>query len=223
MTLASLDTTVAIEAVEETPLHKGIKAAFDNTVDVKEIKFGFRVDELGNRRPTVVLQLPVPSVEGLVAIIEKGGPGLNLLLEAAADVVATRVRAIVNDNDAISQDTFNYNEVSWDELAKIEPSERRGGGISKETWAEFAADYIAVMPAVTGRTLVQIENAAKILLSKFSAYKFNKPILAVLRDQLGLYVNSSPNAEQYADCVAALLSKANTLLALTDEQLTANL
>lgn len=207
----------------ETPLHTGIKAAFDNKVDVKEIKFGFRSDELGNRRPTVILQLPVPSVEGLVAIIEKGGPGLNLLLEAAADVVATRARAIVNENDAISQDTFNYNEVSWDELAKIEPGERRGGGIPKETWAEFAADYIAVMPGITGRTLQQIENAVKILLSKFSAYKSNKPVLAVLRDQLGLYINSSPNAEQYQDCVAALLGKANTLLALTDEQLTANL
>lgn len=203
--------------------HPVITPSFNNKVDSRQFKFNFKKDDLGNKRPSVELSLPVPSVEGLISIIEGGGKGLELLLEAAADVVATQARSIVNEKEDISQEYFPMASISWETIANLPKAERRGGGIPKEVWEQFAADYIAVMPSVTGKTTDQVGNAAKIILNKFSAVKTNKPVLRLLRDQIGLYVTNSSNAEQYSECVAFLLDKAEALLNLSEADLTANL
>ena len=66
---------------------------FDNKVDLKEFKFHYKKDELGNKRETTELRLPVPSVEGVVSILETGGKGLELLLNVIADATAAQARA----------------------------------------------------------------------------------------------------------------------------------
>ena len=208
------------QATEQATIH----ANFDNTVDKKEFKFHFKKNvELGIKRPSVELNLPVPSVEGLIAIIQAGGKGLELLQEAATSIVYEQARSIVNEKEDINQDNFPLDQVTWDFIASIPPKERRGGGIPKETWEEFATDYIAVMPAVTGKTAEQVGNAAKILLNKFSAVKTQKPVLKLLKEQLALYITSTSNAETFADCVEFLNNKADTLLAQDESSLVANL
>ena len=52
-----------------------INPAHDKFVDVQDYKFHFKKDELGNKRETIELKLGRPSVEGVVAILEKGGKG----------------------------------------------------------------------------------------------------------------------------------------------------
>jgi len=212
--------TEAQHAVETQP---EVVANFDNKIDVKEFKFYFRKDELGNKRPEVVLKVPVPSVEGIVAILQAGGKELDLLLDTVADVVASQARSIVDETIDVSQDTFPMNKVTWTYIANLEKAARRGGGIPKETWEAFAKDYVEVMPSITGKTQEQIGNAAKILLNKFSAVKTQKPVLHLLKDQLALYVSNSLNADQYIDCVEFLLNKADTLLSMTEADLLANL
>lgn len=200
-----------------------IQANFDNTVDVRDFKFNFKKDELGNKRASVELKLPVPSVEGVIAILQNGGKGLELLLDSVADVIAAQARTIVNDKEDISQDTFPTSQIMWDFIANLPKAERRGGGISKELWEAFALDYTAVMPAVTGKSIEAVGNAAKIYLNKFNAVKTNKPVLKLLKDQLSLYLVNSTNAETYVDCVDFLLNKADTLLAMDDAALLSNL
>jgi len=200
-----------------------IQANYDKTVDSRAFKFNFKKDEFGNKRASVELDLPILSVEGLISVIEAGGKGLELLLEAAADVVAAQARTLVNEKEDISQDNFPMEKITWDFIAHMPKAERRGGGISKEVWEAFAADYVAVMPAVTGKTIEQITNAAKILANKFSAVKTQKPVLSLLKSQLGLYVSNSPNAETYSECAEFLLEKAEKLLNMTDEDLLAAL
>jgi hypothetical protein len=205
-----------------------ITANYNKLVDEKEVKFNFRTvkDEatgLESKRPSVELKLPTPSVEGLIAILEAGGKGLELLLEAAADIVISRARELVSDKEDTSAENFPFEQLAWDVIANLPKAERKGRGIPKEVWDDFAKDYIAVMPAVTGKTAEQIGNATKILLNKFSAVKANKPILTLLKNQLGMYLNSSPNAEQFADCVEFLLQKAETLLATDEAALLGNL
>lgn len=215
---------------EETTaaLHAGIRAKFNNRVDVKEVKFSFRkvIDEatkVETKRNAVELSLPVPSVEGIVAILERGGKGLDLLVEAVSDVVIGHAREYVNDNDPISQDTFPLDKIDWDYIANLPKAERRGGGISKELWEDFGKDYIAVMPAVTGKTLEQVGRAVKILLNKFNVVRSNKPVLKLMEQQLGLYVNNTPNGEQFAECVDFLVTKVNALLNMNDEDMLGNL
>lgn len=223
----------AADAAKDT-LHKAIAANFDNKVDVKDIKFHFKsvkvVDPTTNketgdtlRRPTVEIAVPVPSVEGIIAILEMGGKHLELLLEAVSDVVYARAREIVNSREDINQANFPMDELSWEKIALLPKAERRGGGIAKELWDEFSKDYIAVMPATTGKTAEQISNAAKILLNKFNAVKTNKPVLRLLKDQLGLYVTHSANAESFQDCVTFLVEKADALINIDDAALLANL
>lgn len=224
--------TPAISETDKAALHEAIKANFDNKVDVKEVKFHFKKQAVEvdgkatgdfTKRPTVTLNLPTPSVEGIIAILEAGGKQLDLLMEAVQEVVFGRAREIVNEKEDISQDNFPMEEMSWEKIANLPKAERRGGGISKETWEEFAKDYIAVMPGVTGKTADQIGNAAKILLNKFAACKTNKPVLGLLKEQIGLYVTHSPNAGEYAECVEFLNNKAETLLKMSDEDLLKNL
>jgi hypothetical protein len=222
-------------------LKKKIVATFNNKVETKEVKFHFKKIkvkdeatglETENKRPTVELILPVPSVEGIIdifnapdAIDANGMPNksLSLLLEAIHDVVINRARELVNDKEDINQDNFPIAELAWDKIANLPRAERRGGGISKEVWEEFAKDYIEVMPAVTGKSAEQVGNAAKILLNKFNQVKTNKPVLKLLKEQLALYCTSSPNAETYEDCIKFLLDKADALLNMDEAQLLQNL
>lgn len=222
------ENTVATPAESTEAIHAAIKANFDNKVDVKDMKFHFKKvkDEatgLESKRATVELSLPVPSVEGIIQILEAGGKQLDLLLEAVTDVIANRARELVNDDEKISQETIDLTKLSWEAISNLPKAERRGGGISKEVWEEFSKDYVAVMPGVTGKTAEQVGNAAKILLNKFSAVKTNKPVLKLLKDQIALYAANSPNAETYTDCISFLVDKAETLISMDEAALLANL
>ncbi len=200
-----------------------VTANFDNTVDVKEVKFSFRKDDLGNKRPTVELKLPVPSVEGLIAIMNTGGKQLDLLLSAAADVIIAQARSILNDNESMIGENFPFEQCSWSAIANMPESEKRGRGIAKEVWEAFAKDYIEVMPSITGKTADQVGLAAKLFLNKYSAIKTQKPVINKLREQLAIYANNSSNAEQFLDCIKFLDEKAETLLQADETAMLENL
>jgi hypothetical protein len=203
-----------------------IQANFNKMIDEKEVKFSFRTvkDEatgLESKRPTIEQKIPVPSVEGIIAILEAGGKQLELLQEAVADIVFQRAREILADDEKLTE--VPLDQLSWEVISNLPQAERKGRGIPKEVWEEFAKDYVAVMPSVTGKSAEQVGNAAKILLNKFSAVKTNKPILNLLKSQLAMYLNSSPNAEAYQGCVEFLINKAEALLNVDEAALLANL
>lgn len=204
----------------EDPVHVAIKAKFNNLVDVVDTKFHFKkkTDETSgveSKRPTLELKLPRPSLEGLAEILMGGDEKQQaLLLEAVNNIVLDRAREIINDDtgETLNQDNFPMEELSWAKIANQPAAERRGGGIAKETWDEFAKDYEAVMPGVTGKPIENIKRATKVYLTKFNMVKTDKKVLALLRGQLAMYLNSTPNAEVYMDCVTFLDKKAETLL-----------
>lgn len=223
-----------------------IKAKFNNLVDVKETKFFFKkVDVEGpdpkdatktivigtTKRPTIELPVPTLSVEGIINILENGKDEagnntkeLDLLLEAVGEVSIQRARDLINDNEKITGlDDFPMDELAWSKIANLPKAERRGGGIAAEIWEAFSKDYIAVMPGITGKTVEQVSNAAKILLNKFNAVKTIKPVLKVMKEQLGLYAVNSPNAETYSEAVKFLVEKAETLLNFNEADLLKNL
>lgn len=205
------------EAEQKEQLHGEIKANFNNKVDIKETKFHFRKikDEASGvetKRPTVNIPIPTPSVEGLISIIEAGGKGLELLLDAAYEVVVDQAREFINANESADEANFPYANLSWEYIANLPKAERRGGGISKEVWEEFVKDYIAIMPGVTSKPKESCELAAKVFFTKFRDVKTDKKVLSLLKNYLALYINSTPNAEQFADCVEFLDKKATALL-----------
>lgn len=199
-----------------------VNVAVNNNTMMREVKFNFRKDSLGNKRASIVKQIPVPTLAGLVAIIEAGGKQLDLVLDTLADVVYAQARQQVDAED-YTDDKWDVNALAWDVIANLPKAERRGGGIPKETWEAFSADYIQVMPAVTGKTLEQTGNAAKLFVAKLAPVKTNKKVIAHLQDLLNIWFTNTPNAEDYADVYEFLSNKAETLLKADEASLLANL
>lgn len=208
--------------------NQNIQANFDNTVDVKEYKFHFKTVKdkesgIETKRPTIEMKLPVPSVEGIIAILEAGGKQLELLQSAVSDIIVAQARSLLSDNENMTADNFPYAQCTWEFVANMPEAEKRGRGIPKEVWEEFAADYIEVMPSITGKTSEQVALAAKLFLNRFQQVKTNKPVIGKLREQLAIYANNSKQAENFADCIKFLDDKANDLLEADETALLANL
>lgn len=199
-----------------------INATFDKTVDVKDFKFRFKKDKLGNQRSTVEVQAGVPSVEGFIAILEKGGKGLELLQEAAYGVVRDAMSAYLSENENAT--TLDASKFSWETIANQPASDRRASTISDDDWTAFAQDYAAIMPALTGKTEENIANAILVYTKKFSIVKSNKDVLKMLQAQLAIYVNNTKKGAEFAEIVELLDRKVKGYLAADDvEQLVANL
>ncbi len=204
-------------AANTAALHETIKVNFNNRVDVVPTKFHFRKvkDEksgVETKRPSVEIPIPVPSMEGIVAILQAGGKQLELLREAIAGVINDQAREYINDTETVTADNFPYNTLTWEFIANLPKAERRGGGISKELWEDFGKDYLAVMPSVLNKPVASVELAVKVFLNKFSAVKTDKKVLALLKSYLAMYINATPNGEQFQECFEFLDKKAATLL-----------
>lgn len=222
------------QTAEQAAAHKEeqaakIKANFNNQVDVKETNFFFRkvknevknqetgeVSVVETKRPTVTLPIPVPSVEGIIAILDAGGKQLDLLLEAVGAVVIEQAREIVNEKEDINADNFPFEKMGWEYIANLPKAERRGGGISKELWDDFEKDYQDIMPALTGKKQDAVNNAARIFKAKFQGAQTNKPVLKVLENQLGIYAQNTTQGETLLPCIEFLQNKLEKLLN-TDE------
>lgn len=220
-----------------------IKANFDETVDSEKFKFRFKKDKLGNQRPTIEFEAAVPSVEGIIQILSKGGKDLALLKEAVVDVVRGAYTAYFGDNETATAKeataaTVKYkvkdangveveHEVpafSWEGIANQPASDRRASTISDEDWTGFAEDYVAIMPALTAKTVEQITTALFVFTKKLAPVKQNKEILKVLQAQFAIYVNNTKKGEQFAEIVELLTRKFETYLSANDiEALISNL
>jgi hypothetical protein len=196
-----------------------VTANFDKTIDTKDFAFHFKKDKLGNKRPSVELKLPVPSIEGIVAILEKGGKELELLQDAIYDVVRTQAAGLVSEDEKISQSTFPMDKVLWAFIANIPAKDRRSSSIDSAVWEAFAKDYIETMPGVTGKSVEAVTNATVVYLKKFSIVKTNKDVVGKLKDQLGLYMEHSKNADQFSEILELLISKADSYLSANDVEL----
>ena len=201
---------------------------FDNKLDFISAKFTFRKvkdAETGveTKRPTVELaKVPVPSVEGIVAILQTGGKSLDLLLEAVQEVILGRARDVINASEAITSENFDYSTLDWNAIANLEKEDRRSG-ISKETWDDFVVNYIEVMPAISGTSKEQAANAAKIFAGKFTAIKSKKDVINKLKLRLALYAEQSPKAGEFAEVIDFLFKKADKLIEAKEESLEDNL
>jgi hypothetical protein len=195
----------------------------DKTVDTKDFSFRFKKDKLGNKRSNLELKGPVPSVEGVVSILEKGGKGLELLFDCMYDTIRGQIYEKVSENEALSQDNFPWDAVSWEAIANMPKEDRRSSAIAAEVWEAFAKDYITVMPGLTGKSVDAVTNATIVYLKKFAQIKTDKKSLGKLKEQLGLYMET-PNAEQFTEVLDLLLRRVDAYLAADDiTQLTSNL
>lgn len=218
------------DAADKAVLLASIKAKFNDLVDIRETNFGFRTVKnevkdaetgtksvIETKRPTVSIPVPVPSLEGIIEILSKGpGKEVDLLIEAVTGVILEQAREYINEHEEVNAENFPYEMLDWTTIANLPKAERRGGGISKELWEDFAKDYIDVMPGVTGKKKESVENAAKLLVNKFAGATTNKPVLKLMQQQLAVYASNTTQGDQLAPCIEFLVNKVEKLLT-TDE------
>lgn len=221
MTEANTNTAAA---EEQTKIVVQLPEGFKNYA-MEEFSFHFKKDrETDTKRPTVKLTLPVLTVDGVVDILESGDvKQIALLLSAANDVIIAQARGQVNDKEDIAQDNFDFAKISWETIANLPPAERRGGGISKETWEEFGKDYAVVMAKHADKDEEQIAKHLSILLSKMQKAKTNKPVLKAFQGFLAMYTEHTSQLEDFQECVDFLQGKIDTFVNLSEEELLANL
>jgi hypothetical protein len=202
-----------------------IAVNFDNKLDYQAVKFNFRSVKdtdtgVVTKRATVELaKLPVPSVEGICAILESGNEkAMSLLLEAVSDVVIARARDVINENETLTSDNFDYSLVDWNTIANLEKEDRRSA-IPKEVWDDFQADYITVITSVTTSTKEQAATAAKIFGAKFAPIKTKKDVIGKLKLRLSVYMEHTTRAGDFAEIVELLFKRADVLIAAKEVNL----
>jgi len=211
---------VANPTTEETTALVASLTTEDYAAKAVEFKFKKSVDSetgITTIRKPVILTMPYPTLEGVINILQGSTKGLELLNEAIEGIINDAARVILADT-TLTAATFPYAKVSWEAIASQPKSERKSA-LSKELWTAFAADYVSTMVEAAGKTEAQAVKAAQLLVGKLQSVKTNKPVLALLTEQLAIYINSTGNAEEFAPIVTFLVDKADQYLNATDAEL----
>jgi hypothetical protein len=205
------------EATENTGT---IVANHNPLVDTKELTFNFRKvknEETGveSKRESVTARIAIPSVEGIIKILENGGKGLELLLSAVEATITDYAKQRLADDPTLTSANFPAAEVLWDVIANLPETERKGRGIAKEVWEDFVKSYIEIMPSVIGKPVEVVKKQASILAQKFQPLKNHEKkndLLPKFIEMLTLYANNAPDAEQFTAPIEFLVKKAEEFM-----------
>lgn len=173
------------------------------------------------KRESVKLHIPVPDYAAIISLIEEGTAegaseiaknNLQLLNDALFNTVYEVAVSLAKENTSLTSANFPMDELDWEKIANAPEAERKSRGIAKEEWADFAEDYLASMPAITGKDEERVKRAVAMFINKFAPIKSDKQSIGVLRDQLVVYAESAPNASNYFKVIEFLLKKADALM-----------
>lgn len=188
------------------------------------------VDEKGEKvmiPAAEAIKKPVPFLElaDITEIMEKADEKeIKLLLEAVNKPILDQAKEQIDESDAareaIRENGFNMEGLTWTFIANIPPGVRGGAGIPKEEWEEFSKDYVGVM-IHHGKTQEKAEQGAKLLLAKLTPVKFNRKVLTGLQQNMRVWIDQSENVDKFTKIYEYIMNKLDTFLA-TDEDALAN-
>lgn len=221
--LAEVGAEVAGAATASAPI-VAPTSPVANTI-LKSQKFIFRKDRvLGEKRATVELAIPIPTAEALLEALSDEKQQAYLLELVANDIIANARLQVGDDKKPVNkQEELDYSKLSIAYIANLPPAERRGGGISKEVWEDFFSDYVAIMPAILGKPVENVENAGKLFVARLQPVKTQKKILKVLGDYLNLWFTSTKQQEELAEVYEFLSEKVKDFMSRDEAELLVNL
>lgn len=205
-------------------------------------KFNFKSraikDEAGNtigrtkKQDSLTASLPVPSPDEVItylaapetAVAKMIADAVNaLVINAARDQFDEVIESFgADDSKTVTIDVLDYSKLTLEFLASIPPTQRGASAVTEEDWTNFYGDYLTTMVAATGKTEDRIVKHINIFKSPVKS-KSNKEVLAVLVDQLEVYMASSANLEDNAVCAGRIMDKFNKWLAEPDAVLVADM
>jgi hypothetical protein len=188
-------------------------------------KYFFKKDKLGNRRPTLELPTPTATPHLVAEIYNRGGKGLDLLMESINAIFADHVRIQLNDETkpVMKVEDLDYSKLDYWYIASIPPAERKGAGIPAEIWEAFSTDYSTVMVGKIDKTAEQIATAATLFVKRLAPVKWRKPVLRQLQQYLDLWYSTTTEAEQFSEVYKFLSGKITEFLELKEEDAAMNI
>lgn len=158
-----------------------------------EQSFAFRTKD-GIKRPTVSVEFDSPNAAGLIQLLQSEDPKVVSYLEdMTSSALAAHIRTYVDSDENFNQETLDAmvaeGKISIEALANLPKSERNT--LTKEQLEDFARDYIAIMPEVTGKDVKRIQMAAGLFAERFKRCAGDNTVLAVLQEQLGVFIEAA--------------------------------
>ena len=189
----------------------------------KEMSFFFRTKQVTNelgekvevKRPTVKLNVPVITLDGVVDLLNAGdATKIAGLLSVLEDVIYKAAKEQVDEDENITQEKLDLSKLTLDFILSLPPSSRSSIAPSDEQWKLFEQDYPAVMAAVQpDRTAEQITTARDILMKKLTPVKDKPAIIKVLQGYVSLWFTSTSKQEELSTVFEYLNQRAENLLA----------
>lgn len=171
-----------------------------------------------SKRAPVTLVLPLPTFPGVVSGLYEPKQ-LAYILDLLADQVMAAAREQIDDEDkpVNNQEDLDLRKLTLEYLANLPKAERTGGGISDTQWTGWAADYISVMPGITGKPLKPaIESSCELFTKKMAPVKGRKDVLGKLKSYINIYITKAPNAGDFTDVCDYIDRRLDTMLAAED-------
>ncbi len=234
--------------VSDNPLAASITAQVDTKlVEMKDVKFNFRKDKDleekhkdnpkvkgKTKRPTFTSPVPLLTKLGVAAAMQSDDKSTDLIVDLANEAIINRYRGLIADKIdgdgfdvekgqwgiSLAPNMFDMQQLAFHVIATL-PKSERGAGISKEQWAAFTQDYVAVMqtekavaltPDKKLRTPDVLAKHAQILGGKFNAVRSRKDVIQQMLAFLDVWAQASENLEEHQECYEHLVSKGQLLL-----------
>ena len=187
-------------------------------------KFNFKSrtikDEGGNaigkskKQPSVEVSLPVPSADEVISILGEDTKQRQLIMDAIAGIIFDAakgqfdeaIESFGEEDKEVSSAILDFDKLTLDFIASQPVGQRGATALSDEDWEVFFKDYLVTMVAATGKEEKRIANQIN-LFRKPAKAKANKEILALLVDQIQIYMASSANIEETAICASRMNNK----------------
>lgn len=158
-------------------------------------QYHFRTKD-GYKRPSVEVEYVGPNAEGIVDLLRSGDKQVeDMIVDTVHGLVSSYIKGFVDDDLDFCQETLDAlvadGKISLVSIAHIPKADRNV--MSKEDLETFAKDYIAVMPEVTGLSLVKIQAAASLYLERFKRASGDHEVLNIIKEQLNVFVEAADN------------------------------
>lgn len=191
----------------------------------KEVKFNFKARTVRNeageaigktkKQPSLVVAMPMLTAGEVASYLaNEASKEAVLICEAVARLFIDGARqqfdevieSFTDDNQEVTASMLDYSKLNLEYIASIPPTQRGATALTDEDWQVFFEDYLAVMVQATGKPEVKIKNHLE-LFKKPNKAKNNKEVLAVLIDQLDIYMAQSASLEDTGAAASRIRDK----------------
>jgi len=205
------------------------------TINV-DTKFNFKTrtvkDENGavlktlKKQPSVIVALPFLTADEVVVILNSDDvKAKDLVLDYVNSAIKDQARSQFDeliesfgddDSRTVSCDQLDLDKLTFSYIANLPPAQRGARALSDEDFVAFFTDYTNVMVATTGKPIEKIKKHIE-LFKKPARVKAAKDVLAVLVEQLDIYLVSSPNLEETGEAANRVRTRFDKWLKAEEE------